>query len=98
MARWPRGGGTKKRNRPAGWLPPGGAPQVEERVDGLSARVLLPIFRTVAKLIFQLLLRQPVGDHAIYPAGAGRIRLAAEHLQVSGSHHRLHLVTPVRRP
>src|ERR1035437_6215186 len=84
---------------PPGWmLPPGGVWQADERVDGLSPRVLLPIFRTVAKLIFELLLRQAVGEYAIHIAGAGRIRFAAEHVQVSGSHHRLRPVTRVHRP
>src|SRR5579864_8824543 len=93
----PPGPRADEETKPPGWMPPGGVWQAEERIDGLSARVPLPIFRSVAKLIFELLLRQPVGEHAIHPGGAGRIRLAAEHLQVSGSHDRLRLVTRVHR-
>ena len=41
-----------------------------------SPRVLLPVFRAVAQLIFELLLRPMVVEHAVHPASTGRIRLA----------------------
>src|SRR5579862_2765681 len=62
------------------------------RIGGLSPRMLLLVLRAIAQLIFDLLLRPTVVDHTIDIAGAGRIRLAAEHVLVCGSHDRLCLV------
>ena len=61
--------------------------------------MFLPVLRTVAQLIFDLLLRPMVVEHPVDEAGTGRIRLAAKHALVRGSHDRLRLVArhrPVR--
>ena len=66
----------------------------QRRIDTtLFTRVFLPVFRAVAQLAFELLLRPMVVHHAIDPACAGRIRLASEHVQVRRSHDRPSLVT-----
>jgi hypothetical protein len=72
---------------------PGVLSQTRTRSGGLSTRMLLPIFRAVAQLIFELLLRPVVVEHAVHPATTRRIRLAAEHVLVRGSHDGLRLVS-----
>jgi hypothetical protein len=80
-------------------VPPGGENQpdgsVAARVDEsvvLSPRMLLSVFRAVAQLVFDLLLRPMVGEYLVHKPGTGRIRLATEHILVRGSDDRLRLV------
>src|SRR5258705_7337840 len=73
------------------------ASRAASRETSLSTRMLLPVFRAVPQLVFELLLRPPIVQHAIDPARARRIRLAPEHIQVRGSHDRLGLITRHRR-
>src|SRR5262245_55342396 len=55
--------------------------------------MLLLVFDAVAQRAFELFLRPVVGQHAIDPADASRIRLTPEHVQVRRSHDRLGLIT-----
>src|SRR3954470_18730518 len=61
-------------------------------VGVLSAGGVFPVFRAVAQLIFDLRLRPMVIEHAVHIADTARIRLAAEHILVCGSHDRLRLL------
>ena len=63
-----------------------------ERIDGLSSRMLLLIFRAVAQLIFELLLRPMVVEHMVHPASTGGVGIAAEDILIRGSHDRLRLL------
>jgi hypothetical protein len=55
--------------------------------------MLLLVFRAVAQLIFELLLRPMIVEHVVHPTSTGWIRIATEHILVRGSHDRLRLLS-----
>ena len=85
--------GAAAHKPPAGRNRAGGTGKTRaERIGGLSPRMLLQVFRAVAQLTFELLLRPMVDEHAVHPASTGGVRIPAEHILVRGSHDRLRLL------
>src|SRR5262245_23253090 len=62
------------------------------RIGRLSSTMLLPVFRTVAQLVFDLRLRPMIVEHGVHETSTGRIRIAAQHVVVRGPHDGLCLL------